>query len=410
MRIAIFSECYTPITNGVVTSIVSLRETLREWGHVVYVFAPGMSLPDDDVDLFRLPELPFPRHPYHFARPFPRLPVDFSALNVDVIHCQHPFTIGRLGADLAQRHGLPMVYTAHSLYDTMAATAKSPLVRTMGQPYARNVVRRFCARADYVIAPTRHTVNALCADGIRARFATVPSGVRPLPVSEDGRSRIRAQFGMNENAPLLLYVGRLGPEKRVDLILQAAARLAKRNLPAPQRDFRIAIVGDGLSRGDLECLTLELGLQDRVRFVGVQPHDTAGDWYAAADIFALAAPLETQGLVLIEAMAAGRPCLAVASGGLPETVIDDVTGLLVNVDPEAFADGAEWLMRNPEECRRMGENGRRHARHYTPETMAAGVLDVYERVLATPPMPASGRITRRLTVPSRRMQRRNRAL
>jgi glycosyltransferase involved in cell wall biosynthesis len=408
MRIAIFSECYTPITNGVVTSIVSLRETLRAWGHTVYVFAPGISLPEDDVDLFRLPELPFPRHPYHFARPFPRLTIDFAALGVQVVHCQHPFTVGRLGADLAQRHGLPMVYTAHSLYETMAATAKSPLVRTMGQPYARNVVRRFCARADYVIAPSHHAVDTLRADGIRARFATVPSGIRPLPVSAGARARLRAQFGITEETPLLLYLGRLGPEKRVDLLLHAVALLKGRDLPAPQRDFCLAIVGDGQCRADLENLTAELGLQAQVQFIGVQPHAIAGDWYAAADIFTLAAPLETQGLVLIEAMAAGLPCVAVASGGLPETVIEEQTGLLVKFDPQAFADGVERLLLAPQERRRMGENGRIHARDYTPETMTAGVLDVYERVLTIPHIPVAGRRVRRLTAKAIRLGHRNR--
>jgi glycosyltransferase involved in cell wall biosynthesis len=396
MRIAIFSECYTPVTNGVVTSIVSLRETLRAWGHQVYVFAPGMSLPEDDEDLFRLPELPFPRHPYHFARPFPRLQVDFEALNVQVVHCQHPFTVGRLGADLARRHGLPMVYTAHSLYDTMAATAKSPLVRKMGQPYARNLVRRFCARADYVIAPTWHTQDALRADGVRARFAIVPSGIRPLAVRPNARERIRAQLDVPESAPLLLYLGRLGPEKRVDLLLHAAALLKARELPAPQRDFRLVLVGDGQCRTDLEALTAELALQDRVHFVGNQPHAIAGDWYAAADLFLLAAPLETQGLVLVEAMAAGVACVAVAYGGPREIVLHGKTGLLVEFDPLDFADGVERLMLDAGERLRMGENGRFHAQEYTPEAMATGVLDVYERVLHIPHVPVAGRRVKRL--------------
>ena len=177
MRIALFSECYTPVTNGVVTSIVTLRETLRALGHTVYVFAPGAPQPDDDLDVFRLPELPFPRHPYHFARPFPRLHVDFAALNVDIIHCQHPFTVGRLGADTATRFGLPLVYTAHSLYDNMATYSKSPLMRTMGQKAARGVVKRFCEKASYVITPSQSTLDFLRGEGVRGRFAVVPSGV-----------------------------------------------------------------------------------------------------------------------------------------------------------------------------------------------------------------------------------------
>jgi 1,2-diacylglycerol 3-alpha-glucosyltransferase len=397
MRIAIFSECYTPVTNGVVTSIISLRETLRAWGHTVYVFAPGAPQPDDDADLFRLPELPFPRHPYHFARPFPRPTIDFASLDVEVVHCQHPFTVGHLGAALARRYGLPMVYTAHSLYDIMASTSKSPLVRKMGQPYARGVVRRFCAKADYVIAPTHHTVQALWANQIRAPFAVVPSGIRPLPYSADARERIRARLGVEDGAPLLLCLGRLGPEKRIDLLLRAVAILKTRDMSTPQRDFRVAVVGDGMSRGDLEVLASDLGVLDRVEFVGEQPHASAGDWYAAADIFTLTAPAETQGLVLVEAMAAGLPCAAVAYGGPLEIVVPDETGLLLEFEPEAFADGLERLLLDPTERRRMGENGRRHAQHYTPEAMTGGVLEVYEQVRNIPHLPMAEKRVKRLT-------------
>jgi 1,2-diacylglycerol 3-alpha-glucosyltransferase len=410
MRIAIFSECYTPVTNGVVTSIISLRETLRAWGHTVYVFAPGAPQAEDDADLFRLPELPFPRHPYHFARPFPRLSVDFDSLNVEVVHCQHPFTVGRLGADLARRYGAPMVYTAHSLYDIMASTSKSPLVRKMGQPYARGVVRRFCAKADYIIAPTHHTVQALLANGIRAPFAVVPSGLRPLPYSPEARERIRARLRVAADTPLLLCLGRLGPEKRVDLLLRAVAILKTRSLPAPMGNFRVAIVGDGMSRADLQMLAADLDVLDRVEFVGEQPHATAGDWYAAADIFTLTAPTETQGLVLVEAMAAGLPCVAVAYGGPLEIVVPDETGLLMEFDAEEFADGVERLLRNPQERRRMGANGRLQAQHYTPEAMATGVLEVYEQVLRIPHRPMAEKRVKRLTAELTRLGHRRKGV
>ncbi|HZT43604.1 MAG TPA: glycosyltransferase [Chthonomonadaceae bacterium] len=384
MRIALFSECYLPVTNGVVTSLLTLRETLRSWGHTVYVFAPGTQQPDDDADIFRLPELPFPRHPYHFARPFPRLSVDFETLGVQVIHCQHPFTVGRLGADTARRYGLPMVYTAHSLYATMAAYAKSPILRTMGPKAARGVVRRFCARADCVIAPSHATMDALIADGVRARFAVIPSGVLGPLIRPGARETVRARLGVAAETPLLLYVGRLGPEKHLEMLLEAVALLRNRPLPAPLAGFRLALVGDGQCRPDLESLTAELGIKDRVLFTGAQPHATIGDWYAAGDVFALSSPVETQGLVLVEAMAAGLPCVAVDDGGPRETLTHGETGLLVPFDPALFADALESLMRDPETRRRMGEKGRLRARDYSPEAMARGVLEVYEMVLKAP--------------------------
>ncbi len=111
MRIALFSECFTPVANGVVTSVATLRSTLIAQGHRVYLFAPGSPQPEDDADIYRLPELPFPRHPYHLARPFPRPHVDLSSLEADIVHC-HPFTVGRLGSEMARKNNLPRIATA----------------------------------------------------------------------------------------------------------------------------------------------------------------------------------------------------------------------------------------------------------------------------------------------------------
>ena len=384
MRIAIFSECYTPVTNGVVTSIITLRETMRAWGHRVYVFAPGAPQPDDDADVFRLPELPFPRHPYHFARPFPRLNVNFAALNIQIVHCQHPFTVGRLGAETSKKHGIPMVYTAHSLYDSMAACAKSPLVRSMGPKAMRGVMQRFCAKADYVIAPSRYTRDALRADRVQSRCLVVPSGIIPPKILPGAREATRARLGLTPESPLLLYIGRLGPEKRIDVLLKSVAELRHTGLPGKAMDFKLALVGDGQCRAELEELTAFLGLQDRVKFVGGVPHNDVGEWYAAADVFTMPSPAETQGLVLVEAMSAGLPCITVDQGGPRELVLQGETGLRVPLEVDAFTHALDCLLREPEIREEFGQRGRQHASTFTPEAMTRRVMTVYMRALRLP--------------------------
>jgi 1,2-diacylglycerol 3-alpha-glucosyltransferase len=292
-----------------------------------------------------------------------------------------------MGADLARKHGLPMVYTAHSLYDIMIACAKSPLVRKMGPQAVRGYIRRFCARAEYVIAPTRSTRDALRADGVRARFAVVPSGVQPPVIRPEAREETRARLGLAPETPLLLYVGRLGPEKRLDLLIEAADILRSAGLEGAAADFRVAIVGDGQCREELELLTAERGLQARVEFVGVQPHATIGDWYAAGDIFTLPSPAETQGMVLVEAMASGLPCVAVDRGGPRELVLQGETGIRVPPDANALARTLDFLLRNPEVCHRFGEKGRERAADFGPEAMAHSVLALYENARRLPRRP-----------------------
>lgn len=401
MRIALFSECYTPVPNGVVTSIVNLRQTLRAWGHTVYVFAPGTPQMDDDEHIFRLPELPFPKHPYHFARPFPRIKTNFPELEIDVIHCQHPFVVGKLGAELADKYNIPMVYTAHSRYDVMMASAKSPVLRSMAPKAMQGLVRRFCSHADYIIAPSKHTRDALIEDGIRARYVVIPSGVRPPAPRPEARAILRSQLGIEPDKPTLLYLGRLGPEKRVDILLESAAMLRHIGLPEPQRDFHIILAGDGQCRHDLEVQAQELGLQNRVTFAGMIPREEVGDWYAASDIFLFPSAVETQGMVLVEAMATGLPCIAVSDGGASEMVVEGETGFCVPQTCHAFAKAIHRLIADPEMCKAFGEAGQKRAERYTPEAMAKRVLDVYEKAIARPHAPHLSRV-KQLTLELRR--------
>lgn len=183
MKIAFFTECYTPVINGVVTSITTLRSGLLVAGHDVHIVAPGPPQPEDDEIIHRLPALPFPRHPYRFARPFPRLQHSFDELGIELIHCHHPFTVGRLGAEVAYKLNVPMVYTAHSLYDNMVQYSRSRVMRTVGRKAARGVVRRFCAKADYVIVPSRSARAALREDGVFGPFKVVPSGIPEVMTS-----------------------------------------------------------------------------------------------------------------------------------------------------------------------------------------------------------------------------------
>ena len=138
---------------------------------------------------------------------------------------------------------------------------------------------------------------------------------------------------------------------------------------------------------ELESLVVTLGIQHRVLFLGAQPHANIDAWYAVGDIFTLPSPMETQGLVLVEAMAAGLPCVAVDRGGAREVVLHGETGIRVPLEPQGFAYALSALLKDPEERERLGRNGPARAKDYSPEAMARGVLDVYETVLRTPRPP-----------------------
>ena len=234
------------------------------------------------------------------------------------------------------------------------------------------------------MVPTREVQASLEADGVRARFAVVPNGVTPPAIRPEARNEKRDALNLASDAPLLLSVGRLAPEKRVDVLLHAAACLRDRNLSPPLSDYKLALVGDGQVRAQMESLASELRLTDRVIFAGSQPRESLGDWYAAGDLFLLASPAETQGIVLIEAMAAGLPCIAANSGGPVELITSDHDGLLVPLEPTAFADAIQTLLFNPAHRETLRQNGLARARDFTPDAMMRGVLAVYASVLKKP--------------------------
>lgn len=386
MKVAIFSECYLPTTNGVVTSIVTLRKTLEQMGHTVYIFAPGKPEREDDPFVYRLPQLPFPSHPYRWARPYPRLSFDFGALGVDLIHCQHPFSVGTLGLELGEKYGIPVVYTCHALYDDLAHYARSSTLRKVGPAILRTKMRKFCSRIDYVVAVSEYTRDQLYADRVNSRIVVVPSGVSPVTAQPGARERIRRVLGLSQGDRVILATGRLSPEKRIDVLLRSFAVLKAILSPAEAASVKLVLVGDGGIKRDLYQLSADLGITDSVIFAGKKPHNQIGDWYAAADIFAWCSPVETQGLVFVEAMSMGLPCIATNQGGPREIVVRNKTGLQVPLDAGAYAQAMRTLLMDPELCEEMGRNGRIEAQKYTPEAMVKGVLKVYNAALYGPQM------------------------
>lgn len=381
MKVAIFSECYLPTTNGVVTSIMTLRKTLEKMGHTVYIFAPGDPEREADPFVYRLPQLPFPSHPYRWARPYPRLNFDFDALGVDIIHCQHPFSVGTLGLELAEKYDIPVVYTVHALYDDLAHYSRISTLRKVGPAILRTKMRKFCSRIEYVIAPSEYTRDQLYADRVTSRIIVVPSGINPVVGSPGARERIRRVLGLGQGDKMILAAGRLSPEKRIDVLLRAFAVLKAILTPAEAAAVKLVLVGDGAIKRELFQLALDLGITDSVIFAGKKPHNQIGDWYAAADIFACSSPVETQGLVFVEAMSNGLPCISTNRGGPREIVVQNKTGFHVPLDAGAFAQAMRSLVMNPELCKEMGEQGRIEAAKYTPEAMTNSILKVYHAAI-----------------------------
>ncbi len=378
MRIGLFTNNYRPLVNGLATSVETFAQAFRRAGHHVTVVAPRYPSPlNCEEGVLRVHGVRAPTH-HAYVLPLafePRIASAVAALQLDVFHAQHPLLLGAAAARWARRARRPLVFTYHTHYHRYAHYVPGPsrLVAWL----AIRQATAFANRADLVVAPGPAVVRTLRAQGVRSRIAIVPTGVAlPVNSAELPRMACRQALGLNEGSPLCLAVGRLAREKNQAFLLSAFARILQ-NLP----NARLVLVGEGDDRPRLERLVDALGMNGRVRFVGAVPHETVGAYYQAADLFLFPSTSETQGIVVLEALAAGLPVVAVTSDAAAELLGDGQGGILTPEVAGWFARSAVELWEETERRRAMAEAGRQIAARYAPDACAARLLDLYEEVI-----------------------------
>jgi len=377
LRVALFSESYEPVRNGVSTSVRTLIDELRARRHHVVVLAPHYpDHVDDSPFVMRVPSLLTPINPgYPLPYPwFPRLRRELRRLSLDVLHSHTPWFLGMLAARIAHETGTPHISTYHTLYDRylhylffMPPGASHTLLEWWLPEFYNQ-----CAR---VIVPSRVAERSLRQYGVTTPIEVVPTGT-PLPSSEHltpaSRAAVRDRFEVPQGAPLLLYVGRIAREKNVELVIDSFQAVA-RDLP----QAHLLVVGSGPHLRACRRRAERTGVSARIRFAGAIPRSELDAIYAAADLFVFGSTTETQGLVVAEARAAGLPAVAADEGGAAESMARGEEGLAVPATTEAFAEAIRALLRNRHRLACMRAACLRNAPRFTPGAMAERVEHIY---------------------------------
>jgi glycosyltransferase involved in cell wall biosynthesis len=377
VRVGLFTNNYLPFCGGVTVSVETLRRGLERRGHTVWIIAPRSRGAQPDPHVLRYPSIPAATYP-DFALPIPIAPWmsrQVAALSLDVLHAHHPFLLGPAARRLARRTGRPLVFTYHTRYEKYAHYV--PLRRGLVEAAAIRLSTRFADSADAVIAPSEAVRATLLARGVRRPVEVVPTGVDVERFSPGDRLAARAALGVATEGPILLYVGRLDPEKSVERILLAFARVVG---TVPQA--RLFLVGHGTAAAPLRDLAARLPGARRTTFVAARPHDDLPPWYRAADLFLFASETETQGLVLAEAAACGVPAVAVGAPGCDEVVRDGESGVLVKPDPASLAEATVGLLVDVDRRWRMSRRAREIAEHeFDWQSQVDRTIGLYARVL-----------------------------
>ncbi|MDV2080159.1 glycosyltransferase [Marinobacter xestospongiae] len=384
LKVAMFTNNYLPFIGGVPISIERLRRGLKALGDSVLVVAPRYrDQPAEEEQVLRIPSLLAlgEKREFRLANIFlPRLRRQVADFRPDLIHIHHPFWIGSLGLFIARWLRVPAVYTYHTRLEHYAHFVPLP-GRLFRNLISHEIIKRFANRCDAVIVPTYSTEEYLRMIDVKTPTYVQPTGIEYQRFQEvDHREvdKLRQRLELGDER-VFVSVSRLSNEKNIDFMIDAIDQLRRRtDVP-----FRFLMIGDGHQRQRLQKRIDELDLGRHFTLVGAVPPDDMATWYHLGDAFAFASKSETQGMVILEAMAAGLPVVAVRSSGIDDVVRDDHNGYKTPEKQQLWLQRVQQLLEDDELRQRLADNALSFAADYSVEQFADDVRTIYATVLAS---------------------------
>lgn len=380
MRVLMVSDVYFPRINGVSTSIQTFRHTLPEQGVEVRLVAPAYdTLPNPDNWIVRVPGWVIPLDPedrlLHW-RAMHKAVLE-AARDCDLIHTHTPFVAHYAGLNAARQLGLPIVTTYHTLFEEYlqhyAPFIPAGLLRWQTRAWSR----RQCNALDAIVVPSQAMKSRLEDYGVTAPMHILPTGIPLQQFTGGDGAAFRARHDIPAHIPVALYVGRVAHEKNIGLLLEAL-QVARARCP----DALLLITGHGPAVGDLRQRTGQLGLNDNVRFLGyLDRQRELPDCYAAANLFVFASRTETQGLVLLEAMASGVPVMALAEMGTVDILAPCRGAIVPSADAHVFGEALADFFAHPERWPALSDEARRYAAEWSDAAMAGRLAQLYRKLI-----------------------------
>ncbi len=379
MKVAIFTNAYKPISSGVVNTIEFIKNALEKRGHEVYIFAPAFyDYRDSEKNIFRYRSVDLTRKvKFPIAIPFsPEADQIIEEFKPDIIHAHHPFVLGKAACRYARRLGVPLVFTFHTQYEMY--THYVPLPTAVTRYSCRKIVKAFCDRADCITTPARSIAELLRSYGVKRRIEVIPNGIDLSPYLEVSPARveeIRKEYGL-EGKKSIIFVGRIAPEKNL-VFLVDSFRMVSGDNP----DARLVIVGDGPQLAELKKYVRDTGLEGYVVFTGGVDYKSIPFYYKMAYVFAIASTTEVKPLVILEALAAGLPIVAVNAPGAADTLTDGHDGILTDVTRESLARGIDRLLKDRDLYEGLRRGALETAESYSIDRVSDIFLALYEELI-----------------------------
>ncbi len=333
MRILFVSDTYYPHINGVYYFVCRVGPMLQNKGHQIAVIAPSPTIAStlqkvDELDVYGLPSVSTVLYPL-IRVPFPvlmksRIKKIIEEFKPDIIHVQDHFAISKAVIEVNENFCIPIIATNHFMPENISVLVKGDKWKKRIEKWLWNQFSKVYNQVTLVTTPSETGVNIM-RPHLKPEVKTIAisSGIDLSLFNPDGDVQpIMKKYNIPTNRPVLLYVGRLDPEKRIDEILEAVAVAIK------TVDFTFLVVGKGTKKIELEQMAVTLGIAQHVVFTGFVPDEDLPFMYKLSRCFIIASIAELLSLVTLQAMASGLPIIAVNAGALVELV--DGNGYLYN--------------------------------------------------------------------------------
>lgn len=387
MRVLFISDVYFPRVNGVSTSIRTFRQDLAAHGVETQLVAPRYEAASgaaaDEPGVLRVASAGVPRDPEDRRMRWGALTRALDGLTAsgfDLVHIHTPFIAHYAGVRFARRAGIPAVATYHTFFEEYLHHYLPVLPHGLGRWLARSFTRSQCDDVRALIAPSEPMRAVLLEYGVATPIHVLPTGLPADRFRPGDGSAFRARAGLAPDTPLVTYIGRVAHEKNIGFLVQMFREVLAR-VPRAM----LVIAGEGPARTALQQQVASLGLARHVHFAGYLERDTVLlDCYAAADVFVFASRTETQGLVLLEAMAQGAPVVSTAELGTRSILVPGSGALVVAEEPHAFAAAVVRVLENPQLREELAQRGRVYARSWSSSAMAARLTELYETLRSAP--------------------------
>lgn len=384
MRIGIFTDTYPPYINGVSTSISMLEKALERSGHQVFIVTVNDKTLnykyENENKIIRIPGIPIGIYDYRLTGIYPLRAIEkIKKWDLDVIHSHTEFGVGTFARIISKQLDIPLVHTYHTMYEDYIHYITGGYFKKSGKKIVEYLTKFYCDKtASELIVPTKKTYDLFKEKyKLNKNIHIIPTGIEIERFYKEIYPKkqvdeLKTILGIGQNDFVIMFVGRLGKEKSVDFLIKAHKDIIKKN-----KNAKLVIIGHGPDEELFKKLVLKEKLEDSIIFTGKVPWDDISLYYQLATVFTTASKTETQGLTVIEAMAASVPVVCVDDESFKNVVIDDLNGYLFKTKKQ-YIKYMTSLMTDNELLKRLSKQARRSAEPHSSKYFVLKVLEVYK--------------------------------